>query len=241
MSLKIKNKIKREEKEWNAINQALDTSGVFIGKNYKIIFSVLLLAIIAVGVLVAYRFLVSVPKNESALNAMIEGQNYFKYGQDSLALYGDGNGYIGFDEIIKEYGSTPAAKVARYDAAICAYNLGEYDKALKYAKEFKADDIVMQYLAKGIAGDCLVNLGKPQEAIPYFISAAEGLDDVYYSPVMYKKAALVYKSLNNYDKVIELFTHVKSKYSTLNPAANSPIVNEAGKYIEEAQLLKNAN
>lgn len=236
-----KDKIQREQKDWNTIDQVVDTSGAFIAKNWKWVFGVIGLAIVAIGILVAFRFLVTNPKNNSALNAMVAGQIYMKNGQDSIALYGDSNGWIGFEGVLTEYNATKAAKVARYNAAVCAYNLGEYDKSLKYAKEFKANDILLQYLAKGIAGDCLVNLGKIDEAIPYFIKAGEGLDDPNYSPIMYKKAALAYKSKKDYDKVIEIFSTIQNKYSTMNAMTDSPIVLEAGKYIEEAKILKNQN
>lgn len=233
-----KDKIAREERDWDRIDEAVADSGLFLGKNMKPILTGIGIVVVIACLYLGYKYFVVAPKNIEALNAMSTGENYFKMGQDSLAFYGDSNGYIGFEAIIKEYGSTEAGNAAKFYAAVSAYNLGAYDKAKAYAEDFSANDLVLQYEAKAIVGDCLANEGKLKEAIPYFIKAAEGLDDVYYSPIMYKKAGLVYKELKDYDKVIEIFTLIKDKYTTTNVATNSPIIKEANKYIEEAQLLK---
>lgn len=233
-----KDKIAREERDWNKIDEAVTDSGLFLGRNMKAILTGLGIVLVVACLYLGYKYFIIAPKNVEALNAMAVGQNYFKTAQDSLALNGDGNGYVGFEKIIAEYGSTNAGNAAKFYAAVCAYNLGDYNKAMTYAQDFSSSDLVLQYEAKAIVGDCLVNEGKIKEAIPHFIKAAEGLDNIYYSPVMYKKAALAHKELKEYDKVIEIFTLIKNKYSTSSEYTDSPIVREASKYIEEAQLLK---
>ena len=54
------------------------------------------------------------------------------------------------------------------------------------------------------------------------------------SPIMYKKAGLIYRELGQHDKVIEVFSIIKNNYM------NSPYAKEADKYIEEAKLQKGA-
>ena len=77
-----------------------------------------------------------------------------------------------------------------------------------------------------------MNTGKAEEAIPYFIKAAKGVDNLIQSPILYKKAGLIYRDLGQQDKVIETFSIIKNNYM------KSPLAQEADKYIEEAKLAK---
>lgn len=225
----------REEKDWENLDRAVIKSGNFLDRYSKQILIVIgVFVIISVGYLAYKQFYIE-PRNEDAMNASYRGQEYFAQRQDSLALYGDGNGFIGFEKIADEYGATPAGNLAKAYAGICYANLNNYDKALSYLKDYSGKDELFANVVKGAIGDCLDNQGKPDEALSYYEKAAKGADSPIYSPVYYKKAALIYLQKGNYDKVIELFTIVKDQY------ANSQIAStDASKYIEEATILKNS-
>lgn len=238
MSLSKKERIAKEEKEWNSIDNAVVESNMFLWKYRTPLITGLVIVILIIGGFLAYKHFYVVPRNNSASKALAPGQNYFAQQNDSLALYGDNNGYIGFEKIITEYGSTDAGNVAKYLAAVSAYNLGDYNKAKTYAQDFKASDLVLQYEAQALIGDCLMNEGKTEDAITYFLRAAKGFDNPYYSPIMYKKAGLAYKQLKNYDKMAEMFQTIKDQFTTGNEQTSSPIVLEAQKYIDEAKMLK---
>lgn len=231
MSNKKKEEL-REEKEWERLDDAVMESGRFLAKYQK----QLLIGVGAIIVLVcgyfAYDMLYATPKAEEAQVSIYKGEAYFREGKDSLALFGNGNDYLGLENVIQEYGSTPTGNLAKAYAGIIYARMGQYDKALPYLKDYKGKDAIYEYLVKGSIGDCLVNTGKLDESVSYFESAAKGLDTELYSPIFYKKAALVYRELKKYDKVIDTFTIVKNKY------ANSMEAMEADKYIEEANLLK---
>lgn len=227
-----KNTNSHNENEWEKIDQAVVESGQFVNNNLnKILIAIAVLVVVVCGYL-AYSHLVAAPKLKEAQEAMFRGEQYYRAGRDSIAIHGDANGYIGFEGIIKEYGSTNAGNIAKLYAAISYARLEQYEKALEYAKSFSANDEILQHLAQGTVGDCLVNTGKAEEAIPYFIKAAKGVDNMFQSPIMYKKAGLIYRDLGQYDKVIETFSIIKNNYM------QSPIAQEADKYIEEAELLK---
>lgn len=223
----------KEEKDWESIDNAVVRSGNFLETYSKqIMIAVGAFVIIACGYLAYQRFYIQ-PRNEEAKNASYKGQDYIAQRQDSLALYGDGNGFVGFEEIADEYGSTPAGNLAKAYAGICYANLGNYDKALSLLKDYSGKDEIFANVVNGAIGDCLDNQGKSDDAISYYEKAAKGADDAIYSPVYYKKAALIYMQKGNYDKVVELFNLVKNKYG------NSQIARiEADKYIIEANTLK---
>ncbi len=232
MSSKKNTNDSHNQNEWEKIDQAVMESGQFADKNLnKILAAVAVLVLVVCGYL-AYNQFIAAPKLKAAQAEMFKGEQYYRAGRDSIAVHGDGNGFIGFEGIIKEYGSTNAGNIAKLYAAISYARMNQYEKALEYAKGFSANDEILQYLAQGTIGDCLVNTGKAEEAIPYFIKAAKGVDNVIQSPILYKKAGLIYRDLGQQDKVIETFSTIKNNYM------QSPLAQEADKYIEEAKLAK---
>jgi len=232
MSSKKKQAELREEKDWEKIDTAVHQSEHFIEKYQKqLLIGVGVLVIIACGYLAYKQFYIG-PKNVEAQAALFKGEQYFRSGQDSLAIYGDANGYLGFESIIDDYSSTKAGKLAKLYAGICYANMGQYDKALDYLKGFSGDDKIISQLVNGSIGDCLDNTGKSDEAVSYYIKAAKGVDNPSQSPILYKKAGLIYRNQGKYDKVIETFTIIKNQYM------NSPLAGEADRYIEEANLMK---
>lgn len=238
MSSKKKERELREEKDWERIDEAVVGSERFIEKYQKQLLIGIGVVVVIVCAFLAYNHFIVTPKTQEAQVAMFKGEEYFRSaitgmpGQDSLALYGDQNGYVGFENIISEYGSTKPGKLAKYYAGICHANMGNYDKALEYLKDYSGSDKILSQLVNGSIGDCLDNLGRPEEAVSYYIKAAKGVDNAAQSPVLYKKAGLIYRQLGQYDKVIEMFTIIKNNYM------NSPTAMEADKYIAEANVLK---
>lgn len=232
MSSKKKQAELREEKDWEKIDEAVHKSENFIEKyQNQLLIGIGVVALIVCGYLALQHFYFE-PKNEEAQLALFKGEEYYRLGQDSLAIYGDGRGYNGFESVINDYGSTKAGNLAKLYAGISYANLSQYDKALSHLKDYSGKDVILSQLVNGTIGDCLDNTGKPDEAISYYIKAAKGVDNPAQSPLFYKKAALIYRNQGNHDKVIEVFTLVKNQY------AMSPVAMEADKYIEEANMLK---
>lgn len=223
-----------EEKDWERIDNAVVGSERFIEKYQKQLLIGIGAVVVVVCGFLGYNHFIVKPKAEEAQIAIYKGQQYFGAGQDSLAVFGDGNGYVGFESIMDEYSSTKPGKLAKLYAGICYANMGQYDKALDYLKGYSGSDEIVSHLVDGAIGDCLDNLGKKEEAISYYIKAAKGVDNESQSPILYKKAGLIYRDLGQYDKVIEVFTTVKNQYMK-----NTQAFMEADKYIDEATILKN--
>ena len=225
----------QEEKDWNKIDEAVIASESFVMKYRNQLMIGVGAVVVLVGVYFAYHSFYVEPKNQEAQTAMFRGEQYFQAGMDSLALFGDGNAYVGFEQIINEYSSTKSGDLAKAYAGLSYARMGKFEEALKYLKDFKGGDDMITPAVQGAIGDCLVNTGKPQDAVSYFEKAAKSADDALLSPIFYKKAAIVYRELKNYDKVISLFTTIKNNY------LSSPEASEADKYIQEATLLKGSN
>lgn len=220
------------EKNLENIGEALSSSEQFIERNQKTILYGLLAVVVVVAAVLAYQYLYMKPKNQKAEAAIYKGERYFQDGQDSLALFGNQNDYIGFEAIIKEYKGTKTADLARAYAGISYSRLGDNEKALKYLEDFKGGDLLITPAIKGAIGDVYMNMSKADKAVDYFVDAAKKADDEMLSPIFYKKAGVAYMSAQKYDKAIEIFEKIKETY------INSPEAVEAVKYIESARLLK---
>ncbi len=222
----------RVGKEWESVNEAVLKSENFLEKNLKPIS-------IGIGVIVAIvliylgvkQFYIN-PRNEKAQAELFKGEAYFRAGQDSITLFGDGKGFNGMVSFVNDYGSTKAGNVAKAYAGISFAHLGKYEEALKFLKGFSANDELISYAVEGAIGDCYAGENKLEDAASQFEKAAKGADDALLSPIYYKKAGIVYRQLKKWDKVEEVFTKIKNEYM------NSPEAAEAEKYIGEAQLLK---
>lgn len=222
----------RTEKNLENIGDALSSSEQFIEKNQKAIMYGLGAVILIVLAVLAYHNLYLKPKNENAQAAIYKGERYFENRQDSLAIFGDGNDYIGFEEVMNQYGGTKSADLARAYAGISYSRLGDNEKALDYLKKFKGGDKLITPAVSGAVGDVYMNLGQSEKAANTFIKAAKAADDNMLSPIYYKKAGFAYLHAQMYDKATETFEMLKKKYM------NSPEGQEADKYIEQAKLSK---
>lgn len=220
------------EKNLENIGEALSSSEQFIEKNQKTLLYGLLAIVLIVSAILAYQYLYLKPKNQKAQAAIYKGERYFQNGQDSLALFGNQNDYIGFEAIINDYSGTKTADLARAYAGITYSRLGDNEKALKYLNDFDGGDLLITPSIKGAIGDIYVNMGKTDKAIRYFIDAAKKADNEMLSPIYYKKAGIAYMSLEKYDKAMEVFQKVKDTY------INAPEAAEADKYIESIHLLQ---
>jgi tetratricopeptide (TPR) repeat protein len=232
MSSKKKQQIATEEKDWERIDEAVVSSERFLEKYQKQILIVVgIIVLIGLGIWAYGHFYVE-PKNKEAQAALFKGERYFQVLEDSVAIHGDGNGYIGFEAITGEYGSTKAGNLAHYYAGVSYSRLHQYEQAIAHLKKFSTDDDMIAAAAAGVLGDCLDNTGNVEEAAKCFVDAATKADNTVQSPIYYKKAALAYRELKNYDKVIEIYTTLKNNY------IGAPESADADKFIDEANLLK---
>ncbi|HEY7162011.1 MAG TPA: tetratricopeptide repeat protein [Acidobacteriota bacterium] len=72
-----------------------------------------------------------------------------------------------FEKIIKDYGNTPAAEIARYQAGVCAYYLADTKKAESYLKESTrvSDRNILYYLSRIALANFYAGTGKYDEAV----------------------------------------------------------------------------
>ncbi|MGC9353394.1 MAG: tetratricopeptide repeat protein, partial [Mariniphaga sp.] len=111
------------------LESALTKTERFIEENQKpITYVVGAIILIVIAYLGFTRFYLQ-PREKEAQSQMFMAENYFERDSFNLAINGDGN-YLGFLDIIDDYGMTKSANLAKYYTAISYLHLGQYEDAL---------------------------------------------------------------------------------------------------------------
>ena len=194
-----------EEKVVKAAKQAWNKSG-------KMITYALVAVVLIVGGYFAYNQLVKKPEDLKAGTAMWKAQEYFKIDSFSLALNGDGT-HQGFLRIINNYGGTPSGNLARFYAGACYLQLGDFNNAVKYLKDFSTSSKPIQVRHNGLLGDAYSELGKKQEAVDQYKKAGTVFpEDNINAPEYLFRAALLQKDLGKTKEAIETLHLIRDKY-----------------------------
>ena len=203
---------KKELDELDKVNAALSSSEQFIQQYQKPILLGLLAIVIIVSAIIGVRHFYVLPRENKAQAEMYKGVFYFEKDSFQLALQGNGADFIGFKAIADEYSSTKAGNLAAAYSGLSLYNLGKYDEAITYLKNFDADEEFISPAIIGTIGDCYVNMDKYEDGVVYFERAAKKADNDMLSPIYLKKAATVYEKLGNKKKALEMYQKIKDSY-----------------------------
>ncbi|RYY24607.1 MAG: tetratricopeptide repeat protein [Chitinophagaceae bacterium] len=176
----------------------------------------ILVGLTAVVVLVAgyfaYNSFVKAPKELQANEAVWKAEEYYKIDSFSLALNGDA-ATPGFLKVISRHDGTKAANLAKFYAGSCYLQLGDFNNAVKYLKDFSTDSKEVQLRATGLLGDAYAELGKKEEAISQYEKAGTMVEkDEFNSPEYLFRAGYLSESVNKNDDAIRFYKKIKEKY-----------------------------
>lgn len=205
--------------------------GFWLNYSKTVIYFGIAVIVLLAGWLV-YKYMFKIPNEEKANDAVFVTQKYFSEfsnaPSDSIkvmlaakTLNGDGRN-DGALKIINKYSGTAAANLCEFYAGACYLNLRQYDKAIKFLKDFDADGASqIKSRAYGMIGDANAELNKNDEALDYYKKAANVDDkDEYTSSEFLFRAALFAQSTGNTKEAIELFKKIKDEYPLSEKAAD---------------------
>jgi tetratricopeptide (TPR) repeat protein len=195
------------------LESALTRTEQFIEDNQKIITYVAGGIIILVAAYLGFNKFYLQPKGDEALSQMFMAENYFEKDSFNLAINGDGN-YLGFLDIIDDYGMTKSANRAKYYAGISYLNLGEFENAIEYLNDFESDDLLLAPVAEGAKGDAYLELGENDKALKQYKKAYSVSDNELTTPVYMMKAATLLESMDELEDALDLYKGIKEKYPT---------------------------
>lgn len=214
-----KNKNIKHEDSMQEVEQALTKTEQFLENHLNLVLYVIGgIIVVVLGVLGIQRYYVS-PKNAEAQEQIYGAQNHFSKDSFNLALNGDGVS-LGFLDIIDNYSSTDAGKLAQYYAGISYLHLGDYEAAITHLKKFKTDDLLVAPLAQSAMGDAYVELEEYNKAITAYNKALKISDNNFTSPSILNKLALVYEKQGDTAKALEIYEQIKKDYPSSPDAVN---------------------
>lgn len=214
---------------FEAVEVALSKTEKYIEDNRKSLTIIIVAIAAVVGIYLGYRKFYLEPKENEAQSEMFMAERYFEQDSFKLALEGDGQ-YLGFLDIIDDYGFTKCANLSNFYAGICYLRMGEFEEAVDYLEQFDGNDRLVAPVALGATGDAYVELNELKKGVKYYEKAAILNANEMTSPVYLLKAGYVYEELGEYKKAVEAYENIKYKYP------NSDEAREIDKYITAAKL-----
>jgi len=225
---------------FNTLDETASKTEDWVIKNQKYIF--VLIGIVAAVVLgyLGYKEFIAKPAQADAMNDMFQAQKYYNEAvtgteKDSLfnlALNG-GEGKFGMLDIISEHSGTPAGNLANYYAGMAYLNMKDYKNAITYLGDYNGKDEATAPIAKGAIGDAFVQLNQKEDALGYYIEAANMRSNELTTPMYLYKAGVIALDLGKAGDALKYFTRIKEDYAASTEATNIDV------FIGKAEVLAN--
>ena len=194
----------------------------FLEKNQKWIFTGLAAVIILVAGYIWYDHNIKQPKEQEAINDLVNAQKYFDEGlkatQDSImmsnfdkALNG-ADGKYGFLQVNEKFSDTKAGNLSNFYIGMIYYKKGDFKNAVSFLSKFDGDDEILQPMAYGTIGDAFMELNQPKDALEYYEKAAKASDNEFTAPMYYFKAGRLALDQGDKAKAKKYFELIKEKY-----------------------------
>ena len=180
-------KDKFDERQEN-IAEKVNSTSEFFEKNKKVIWGVVIaVVVIGLGIFLYHRFVYQNQVAE-AMEQAYPAENLFRNGEYELALNGDGN-----------------------NLGICELQLGNFDSAISYLKQYKGKEPVLAARAKACEGDAYVGLGDYAAAVSCFKAAVNLADNVFAATYLLKQG-LACEALGDKAAALSCYETIKDKY-----------------------------
>lgn len=230
-----------EEASPKAIDPTLEGIQFFYEKNKKMINYVGGGLALLIGLFCAYNFYWLPGKEKEAANEIFWAQNYFEKDSFNIALNGgktvrsaDGDKtMMGFLQVADEYGITKSGNLAHYYAGICYLRTGKFENAIEELQKYSGNDEMVSSIAIGAIGDANMELNKIDDAVKFYLKAANNQINNFTTPIYLKKAAFAYELQNNYSEALSIYERIRTEFGASNEAR------EIEKYIARAKTLGN--
>lgn len=214
------------------VQQAFTRTELYIDQNKKSLTVIAILIVALIGGYFAYKYWYVAGEETKARAEMFKAEEYFSKDSINKAINGDGIA-LGFAQIVEDYGFTPSGNLAEYYLGICYLKKGQYEDAIEHLQEFKSKDQIVEPIATGAIGDAHMELGDVDEAISYYLKAAEKNNNKFTTPIYLKKAAMASEGKGLYADAVKLYERIKNEFS------ETPEGREMDKYISHAKVLGN--
>lgn len=224
-------------------SKQMDLGGleVFYEQNKKAVTYVGGAIIAIVAIFSFYKFYWLPGQEQEANNEAFYAQTYFEKDSFLVALNGGLNvqtadgpkTMMGFKDLADNFGATKTGDLANYYAGICLLRTGKFEEAIEFLEKFSGKDEMVAPVAIGAIGDANMELNKVDEAINFYLKAAEQSSNSFTTPIYLKKAAFAYEQKANYTEALATYERLKNEFSKSSEAR------EVDKYIARVKTLGN--
>ena len=215
------------------VAEAFSKTELYIEHNKKSLMTIAGVIIVLVGGYFAYKYWYVAGEEVKARAEMFKAEQYFEKDSLNLAINGDKKSSSGFLQIASDYSITPSGNLAEYYLGMCYLKQGKYEDAIEHLKSFSSKDQIVAPLATAAIGDANMELGKTDEAITYYLKAAEQNTNNFDTPICLKKAAMANEEKGNYADAVKLYERIKNEFAETSEGR------EIDKYIARAKTLGN--
>ena len=225
---------------FKTLDETASKSEQWVEKNSKPLFAGLFIVAALILGYLGYNKYIQEPNEKEAADELAYPKSFFDQAQNApsavdslynLALNG-ADGKYGLLDIIDNYGSTNAGNLAKYMAGISYLKMNDYENAITHLGNFSTDDEILGALAKGNIGDAFSEINQTEEALEYYVKAANFKSNDFTTPMYLFKAGNLAMDLGNYKKAEELFAKIKEEYPKSDEGLKIDI------YINRAQLAR---
>jgi tetratricopeptide (TPR) repeat protein len=215
------------------VEEAFSKTELFLENNKKSLAIIIGAIVVLVGGYFAYKYWYVAGEETKAQAEMFRAEQYFEKDSLEKAMNGDGNLVMGFTQIADDYSITPSGNLAEYYLGMCLLKKGQFDDAIKHLEAFDGKDQIVGPIATGAIGDANLELGKTEEAISFYLKAAEQNNNNFTTPVYLKKAAMANEDKGNYADAVKIYERIKNEFPETMEGKDME------KYIARAKTLGN--
>ncbi len=227
MAKRLKQAPRQQDETLVDLVEVRDQAQDFFERNQKYILGGLIALVVIIGGIFVYRNFVQGPQQQTAMSAMYMAQRQFERDSFQLALLNPGGAnQLGFDEIVRQYGGTPAGNLARYYAGVSYLNLGQFDAAISFLEEFKPDGDITPVMKFGTLGDAHSEKGDLAKAEDLYNKAVNAADDNDLLASYYlKKLGMLYEYQQQPAEALKAYQRLKDEFPL------TPFAQDIDKYI----------
>lgn len=205
-------KLKKEELEQDILIEYSSRFMHFYNNNKSAIIGGGIGLVLAVGLIIAY-IIYSGNQEEEAKNLLGIAEQELLQGNYLEALNGNEEEFtLGFTQIANNYGGTEAGNLAYYYAAISEYELGNYEDALMYIREYNIPEGILGVAPISMNANILIGLERYEEAAEKFEQAASWDENNSTTPYNLYKAAEAYSEAGDNQQAMDLLNTIIEEY-----------------------------
>ncbi|TVR28291.1 MAG: hypothetical protein EA390_12435 [Balneolaceae bacterium] len=177
--------------------------------------------ILVIGLIIGY-VIYSGQQESRAQELLGVAERSLAQGDFETALHGDDEDLtLGFVQIANNYSRTDAGNLAKYYAAVSEYELGNYESALDFIKQFNVPRGILGVSPISLHAILLAELDRYDEAARKFEEAARWDENEATTPYNLFEAAQAYLEVEKPQESRRLLDEILEKYPTSQIASRA--------------------